>query len=93
MRSGVSLIAVGHATSLTLAVTFSLCVSFDLLFPEHAMYNVWLDLLPGFEWINWKTFLIGLAESWLYGWYFALIWVPTYNSIALRNRSNDKDVD
>lgn len=32
MRQGISLWAVGHASSLFLATTFTLCVVFDLLF-------------------------------------------------------------
>lgn len=85
MKQGVSLLALGHATSLFLGVTFSLCVAFDLLFPEHAMYQVWFKLLPGFEWLSWGSFLLGLAESYGYGWYFALIWAPLYNFFALRH--------
>ena len=84
MKQGLSLLAVGHASSLLLAITFSVCVAFALLFPEHAMYEVWLKLLPGFEWLTWKSFFLGLLESYAYGWYFALIWVPLYNVIALR---------
>ncbi len=84
MKPGISLVAVGHASSLFLVITFALCVAFDLLFPEHAMYKSWQELLPGFEWISWKSFLLGLAESYGYGWYFALIWVPIYNVFAGR---------
>lgn len=79
MRRGISLPAVGHATSLFLAVTFALCVGFDLMFPEHAMYESWQRLLPGFHWISWGSFFLGLIESYGHGWYFALIWVPLYN--------------
>ena len=86
MKSGVSLVAIGHATSLLLAITFTLCVGFDLIFPEHAMYRVWLDLLPGFKWLDWKSFFIGLIESWAYGWYVALIWVPIYNFVLRQSR-------
>ena len=84
MKTGIPLVAVGHATSLFLAITFALCVGFDLLFPEHAMYKAWQNLLPGFVWLSWKSFLIGLVEAWGYGWYFALIWVPIYNFFATR---------
>jgi len=79
MKQGISLKAVGHATSLFLAITFSLCVAFDLLFPSHAMYGSWQKLLPGFEWISWSSFFLGLIESYGYGWYFTLVWVPIYN--------------
>ena len=84
MKTGISISAVGHASSLFLAITFALCVGFDLLFPEHAMYKAWQDLLPGFEWISVKSFFLGLVEAWAYGWYFALIWVPIYNVVAAR---------
>ncbi len=82
---GLSLIAVGHATSLFFVITFSLCVIFDLVFPEQAMYETWQKLLPGFEWISWKSYLLGLVEAYGYGWFVALVWVPLYNSFAARD--------
>lgn len=88
MSNRISLIAVGHATSLLLAITFALCVAFDVLFPEHAMYTVWQKLLPGFTGINLSSFFIGLIEAYGYGWYAALIWVPIYNWSA--NRSSHR---
>lgn len=86
MKQGLSLVAVGHATSLLLALTFSACVAFDLLFPQAAMYQAWTKLLPGFEWLSWQSYFLGLAESYGYGWYVALIWVPIYNVIVGRQR-------
>ena len=79
MSHKISLLAFGHASSLFLSISFTLCVVFDLLFPQHAMYQVWLKLLPGFEWISVKSFFLGLFESYLYGWFITLIWVPLYN--------------
>jgi len=79
MKQGIPLVALGHTASVFLAITFTLCVVFDLAFPEHAMFEVWRKLLPGFEWISWKSYLIGLSESYGYGWYFALVWAPLYN--------------
>ena len=84
MRSGMSLSAAGHATSLLIAITYVLCVAFDLVFPRMAMYEVWLKLLPGFEWLTWKSFFLGLAESYAYGWYIVFIWVPLYNVFSRR---------
>lgn len=85
MKKGISIVAVGHASSLFLVISFSLCVAFDLLFPDHAMYQAWQALLPGFEWISWKSFFLGLVESYGYGWFFALIWVPIYNIFVARS--------
>jgi len=79
-----SLWPVGHATSLTLAISFVLCVSFDLLFPQYAMYEAWIKLLPGFEWLSLNSFLLGLTESYVYGWYVALIWTSIYNVFVNR---------
>jgi hypothetical protein len=84
MKSRLSLTAAGHATSLFLATSFALCVFFDLLFPAHAMFQSWQRLLPGFQWISAKSFVLGLLECYGYGWYATLIWVPLYNVFAAR---------
>jgi len=86
MRQGIPLVALGHTASLFLAVTFTLCVLFDLAFPAHAMFEAWRKLLPGFEWISWQSYFLGLAESYGYGWYFALVWAPLYNFFVGRAR-------
>lgn len=85
MRHSIHLAAVGHATSLFFAITFVWCVSLDLLFPHRAMYQAWQSLLPGFRWISWPSFFLGLVESYGYGWYLTLIWVPLYNVFAARS--------
>jgi len=82
MSTKLSLAAVGHASSIFLSMTFTLCVLFDVTFPQYAMYSSWQALLPGFDRISWSSFLIGLLESYGYGWYIALIWVPLYNVFA-----------
>ena len=84
MKPGLSLRAFGHAMSLFLSITFVLCVGFDLVFPQGAMYQSWQALLPGFTWISWSSFVLGLLESYGYGWYFTLIWVPLYNVFNAR---------
>ncbi len=76
--------ALGMSLGLFLAITFTLCIGFDLLFPDHAMYESWLRLLPGFTWLNWPSFFLGLIESFAYGWYVALIFGPLYNFFAAR---------
>jgi hypothetical protein len=75
-------IALGMSLGLFLAVTFVLCVGFDLLFPKMAMYQTWLKLLPGFTWLSWPSFFLGLIESFAYGWYIALVFAPLFNFFA-----------
>ena len=88
MRTGISLKAAGLATGLFLAITFTLCVAFDLFVPRHAMYHAWLGLVPGFHWLTWQSFALGLIESYAYGWFIALTWVPLYNVFLLGRRQS-----
>jgi len=95
-RSGTSLppvpiarlpvVAFGMSLGLFLMITFALCVAFDLIFPQYAMYQSWLRLLPGFTWLTWPSFFLGLIESFAYGWYVALVFGPLFNFFAARER-------
>ena len=89
MTRGISLYAVGHATSLFLAITFTLCVGFDVLFPSHAMYHAWQKLLPGFTWISLGRFCVGLVECYGSGWVRARIAGPLLNVILAQMRPAD----
>ena len=92
MNRGLSLSAFGHATSLLLALTYTFCVVFDLIFPAHAAYQAWLALLPGFSLVHagWTPFAAGLLKSYLCGWYVALVWVPLYNVFASRGQRESR---
>lgn len=90
MNQRLSLAAVGYATSALFAITYLLCVAFDFVFPEMAMYGALLNLLPGFVWLTWPHFLLGLVESYGYGWYIALIWVPIYNFVVSRREKRTR---
>ncbi len=74
--------ALGLSLGVFFAITFVLCVVFDLVFPGQAMYQTWLRLLPGFTWLSWPSFLLGFVESFAYGWYVALIFGPLFNLFA-----------
>lgn len=74
----------GWALSLFLALTYLVCVIFDLIFPGYAMYDVWSGLLPGFVWLTPGAFVIGLIESFLYGWFAALLFGALFNAFANR---------
>ena len=80
----IPLIVFGLSLGLFLAITYVLCVGFDLIFPGQAMYQNWLRLLPGFTWLTWPSFVLGLVESFAYGWYVALIFCPLFNFFAAR---------
>ncbi|WP_282048250.1 hypothetical protein [Sulfitobacter mediterraneus] len=78
------LVPLGWALSLFLVLTYLVCIAFDLIFPSYAMYEAWSGLLPGFVWLTPLGFTIGLVESFLYGWYAALIFGGIFNAIADR---------
>jgi hypothetical protein len=40
--------------------------------------------LPGFQLLSWRSFFLGLGESFLWGWYVALLFGPLYNFLAAR---------
>lgn len=79
--------AVGMALGLFFVITYVLCVVFDLVFPGMAMYESWMRLLPGFTWLTWGSFLLGLAESFAYGFYVSLVFCPLYNYYSGRFES------
>lgn len=60
-------------------ITYNLCMLFDLILPQWAMYELWAILLPGFTGLNWSSYFIGLLGIIGYGIYFAALFVPIYN--------------
>jgi len=82
MTNTLSLKAVGHATSLLFAITFVLCIAGCLIFPAHSMAQLLQQLFPGFVWLSWRSFFLGLVEAYGYGWYATLVWVLIYNAFA-----------
>ena len=80
----IPVLALGMSLGLFIAVTYLLCVLFDLWFPTQAMHPVWMPLLPGFTWLTWPSFFLGLVEAFAYGWYVALVFGPLYNFFAAK---------
>lgn len=73
----------GAATASTLAIGYVACVVYDLTFSQE-MYRAWMALLPGFRWLSWGTFLLGLAEVSVYGLFFGLVFAPLYNFFLVK---------
>ena len=60
--------------------TFVFCVVYGMLTPSSVhMYEFLEQVLPGFEWLSWQGFFVGLVKSFLYGAYAGLVYVPVYN--------------
>jgi len=43
------------------------------------MYPAWEVYLPGFRWISWGSFFLGLGESFIYGLLLGALFVPLYH--------------
>lgn len=67
------------------AIVFTLDMLLGALFPNWwVMQKAWELLLPGFTYISWGTFFLGLAESFVGGWLTAAGFVLIYNYFAGR---------
>jgi len=76
---------VTYALSIFTAVTYVVCVAYGLIVPESLHMSQGLEIvLPGFRWISWPSFALGLIESALYGVYAGLVFGSLYNSLWKR---------
>lgn len=80
---GLKISTVGWSVGGLLAISYILCVVWDVIFPGWAMYPVWENLLPGFSWSA-AGLAIGFIEALAYGFYVAIIFVPLFNYLQKR---------
>jgi hypothetical protein len=78
------LMPVGMSLGLLLAISYVLCVALGLIWWDAGLHQPWLQFLPGFSWLSPGTFLLGLVESFAYGWYVAVVFVPLFNFFNAR---------
>ena len=72
---------VSWSLGLFFAISFILCVLYGLIVPErlHGMSAFLEAVLPAFRWLTFWGFILGLIESFLYGIYIGIVFVPIYN--------------
>ncbi len=67
------------------AVSFIVCIIWGLVMPEALHMHAFLELiLPSFVWLTWWGFLLGLVESFLFGFYAGIVYVPLHNFFTKR---------
>ncbi len=81
-----SIRVVSWSLGLLFAVSFVFCVIYGLIVPPrlHGMSMFLEGVLPAFKWISFGGFILGLVESFLYGAYIGLVYVPIYNYLSRR---------
>lgn len=82
----IPLVAFGLGLSLFLAISYVLCVAYGLIVANQGMHQLLSAILPGFTWITWPSFLLGLLWALAAGWYVALVFTPLFNFFAARFR-------
>ena len=70
--------------------TFILCVIWNLVEPNPVYIRTLEIVLPGFKWLTFRHLLLGLVESFLYGTYIAVAFVPLHNFLYRRHEREAK---
>jgi len=77
--------ALGLGLSLFFVISYVICIIGYVLAPGFPVQHQALSIfLPGFELLSWRSFFLGLAESFIWGWYIALVFGPLYNFFVRR---------
>lgn len=79
-----AIVPMGLSLGSFLVITYVLCVLFGILVSDRGMHQLLAQLLPGFTWITWPNFFLGLLWSFVYGWYVAVVFAPLYNFFNAR---------
>lgn len=77
--------ALGLSLGAFIAISYLLCLVIGLVLPDAGMHKPWLQFLPGFEWLTWRGFLIGLVWTQVYAWYTAVLFGSLFNAFVSRN--------
>jgi hypothetical protein len=81
----VPVMVLGLSFSVFFSFPFVVCVIGYLFLPglpvDHAALSIFL---PGFTLLSWRSFFLGLAESFAWGWYVALVFGSLYNFFIRR---------
>jgi len=81
----IPVLILGLSLSAFFVFSYVVCVLGYLFLPslpvEHSALAVFL---PGFTLLSWRSFLLGLCESFIWGWYIAVVFGTLYNFFVRR---------
>src|SRR5215813_669413 len=76
----IPLIPLAVSLSAFFAISYVFCILLGTIGGwDWGLHQPWLQFLPGFTWLTWPSFFLGLVESIAYGWYVALLFGGLYN--------------
>lgn len=71
-------VALGLSLGTFLVIAYLACIALALVVPNLGLHQPWLQFYPGFAWTP-LGLLIGLVESFLYGFVSGLVFAPIAN--------------
>jgi 2TM family of unknown function (DUF5676) len=81
----IPIVTFGLALSGFFVVSYVICILGYLLVPGLPIQHEFLAIfLPGFTLLTWPSFFLGLIESFLLGWYIAVVFGAIYNFFLRR---------
>ena len=80
----IPVIAFGMSLSAFFVISYIICIIGYLTLSLPINHAALAIFLPGFELLTWQSFLLGLVESFFWGWYIALIFGPLFNFFVHR---------
>jgi hypothetical protein len=73
-------VTLGLSLSLFFVISYVICILGYLSLPGFPVQHAALSIfLPGFELLSWQSYFLGLIESFVWGWYIALVFGALYN--------------
>ena len=81
----IPIVTLGLSLSLFFVISYVICIAGYLWVPGFPVQHAALSIfLPGFELLSWRSFCLGMAESFIWGWYIALVFGALHNFISQR---------
>ena len=81
----IPIVTLGLSLSLFFVISYVICIAGYLWVPGFPVQHAALSIfLPGFELLSWRSFCLGMAEGFIWGWYIALVFGALYNFISQR---------
>lgn len=83
--ASIRIVTLGLSLSVFFVISYMICIAGYLLLPGFPVQHAALSIfLPGFELLSWQSYFLGLIESFVWGWYIALVFGPLYNFFQRR---------
>jgi hypothetical protein len=81
----IPIVTLGLSLSLFFVISYLICIAGYLLLPGFPVQHAALSIfLPGFELLSWRSFCLGMAESFVWGWYIAVVFGLLFNFFSRR---------